>query len=278
VVFFATGNELVGADGLGAGAFAEESGALAVEFTFEFRLPEAEFGLKLCVEGSEFGGLAVDELQAPAIWGGGIGDGGIQFLLLFHSETGDGGFRSLSILIDELGLERLIPIGAEVGDGFLELVDLDPDSILRFEIGKADFVDVGGAFFFNLDADGVTEEEEDERVGNGEAHENGDQEAEGELGELAVPGKEGTVSGEESSVDREDDEGPDGGDRVDRQGIIDEGGEGVGAGDESEGAGDEHGGTKGHVFALLPVRALFKSFGASSRKPEEGAFHGVHHS
>ena len=268
---------MVGADGLGAGAFAEEAGALAVEFAFEFRLPESEFGLKLRVKRGEFRGLGVDELQAPAIRCGGIGDGGIQFLLLFCGETGDGGFRTVAILIDEFGLERLIPIGAEVGDGLFELLDLDPDFFLWFEVGEADLVDVGGAFVFDFHADGVTEEEEDEGVGDGEAHEDGDHEAEGELGELAGPGEVGAVAGEEGAVDGEDDESPDGGDGVDGEGIIDEGGEGVGAGDEGESAGDEHGSPEGHVFALLPVRTLFESLGAGTGEPEEGAFQGVHH-
>jgi len=50
----------------------------------------------------------------------------------------------------------------------------------------------------------------------------------------------------------------------------------VDAGDEREGAWDEHGGPEGHVFPLLPFRALLEGFRASSGEPEERAFDGVH--
>ena len=75
----------------------------------------------------------------------------------------------------------------------------------------------------------------------------------------------------------EDDEGPNRCYGVDDEGVIDEGGEGVGAGDEGEGAGDQDGGSEGDVFALLPVGALFESLGAGSREPEEHALEGVSH-
>ncbi len=268
---------MVGADGFGAGAFAEEAGALAIELALKLGLPESEFGLKLGVERGEFGGLGFDELQAPGVGSGGVGDGGIQFLLLFGSQAGDGRAGFVLVLNDEFGLEGVIPVGAEVGDLLLKLDDVEADFFLGFEIGEADLLDVTGALVLDFGCDGVAEEEEDQGVGDGQAHENGDHETKGKLGQLAIPGEEGAVSGEEGAVDGKDDESPDGGDGVDDEGVVDEGREGVGAGDEGEGAGDQHGRSESGILSLLPVRALLESFGAGSGEPEEQAFEGVGH-
>ena len=148
------------------------------------------------------------------------------------------------------------------GDAVAELV------LSRFE-AAADLLDLGGAVGLDDRGDRVAEEQQDQRVGDGDAHQDGDDEAERELAELAEEREVGPVGGEQGAVDGEDDEGPDAGDRVDDPRVVGERGERIGAGDEGEGAGDQHGGAEGDVFPLLPVRAALEGFGAGAGEPEE---------
>ena len=272
----AAGLELVVADRAGARPLAGEAGALAVEFTLEFCLPETEFGLQSRVLGSEFRDLRVNGRQAVLKRLGGIGDGGLEFVLLRGGETGNGGTGVLVILNDEFGLEGFVPPLALFGESLLQADDHRADFfLLRFE-AVADDLDFRSAVFFYHRMDRVAEQQKDERVGDGDAHQHGDDEAEGELGEFAENREIGAVSGKQGTVDGKDNKGPDGGDGIDDARIVGDCGKCVGAGDEGERAGNEHGGTEGNVFPLLPCRALLQSFGACSGEPEKGAFDHVH--
>lgn len=213
--FFASRFELIGSNGAGAWTFASESGALAIEFSFEFRLPESQFGLDFIELGGEFIELGIDDGQAIAEGFGGFSDGVFEFLLLFRGGAGDGGGSVFAVLEDELGLEGFVPFFALGGDIGFELGDSASDLFFVLKEVLADRCDLGGALVFNDRVDGVAEEKEDEGVGDGEAHEDGDDEAERELREFSPPGEEWAVAGEEGAVDGEDDECPDPGDRVD---------------------------------------------------------------
>ena len=90
---------------------------------------------------------------------------------------------------------------------------------------------------FDHGGNGVAEKEKDKGVRDGDAHQKGDYETEGKLAELAEPGLEGAIGGEQGAVYGKDDEGPDGGDGVDETGIGSQRGDRVGAGDEGEKAG-----------------------------------------
>ncbi len=275
--FLAARFQLVIANGAGARAFTGEAGALAVEFAFEFGLPEGEFGLEGGVLGVEFVELFLDDIESGLEGGGGFGGGGFEFLLLCCGEAGDGGIGGVVFLEDEFGLKGFVPALALGCDGVFEGGDLVADFIFFGVEAGADDFDFGGSVGFDDGGDGIAEEEEDEGVSDGDAHEDGDDEAEGELAHFPEEGLVGAVSGEEGAVDGEDDERPDSGDGVDDTGAISDGGEGVGTGDEGEGAGDKDGGTEGDVFALFPDGAAFEGFGSGGGEPEEDAFHGAVH-
>jgi hypothetical protein len=272
----AAGFELVGADRAGARTFAAEAGALAVEFAFEFGLPETEFGLEFGVLRGKFVRLLVDDGEAVAEGRGAFVDGGLEFGLLRGGETGDGGFRVGIFLEDEFGLEGLIPAFALFGELIFDVDHLGADFVFfNLESGAGGF-DFRRAIRFDNRGDGVPEEQQDQRMSDGDAHQHGHHDAQGKLGEFAEHREVWPVAGDQRAVDRQDDEGPHGGDGINDPRIVGEGGQRVGAGDERKDAGHQHGGPEGHIFPLFPSRALFEGFGAGAGEPEEDALEGGH--
>ena len=226
--------------------------------------------------GSELGELGVDKGEARGEGGGCFVGGGFEFGLLGGGEPGDRRAGVLVFLEDEFRLERFVPALALDGEGFFEGGDAVADFLFfGIEAGAGD-LDFRGAVFFDDGRDGITEKEQDERVGDGDAHQDGDHKAEGKLSHFPEDREIWAIAGEQGAVDGQDDERPDGGDGEDDGGFVGDGGKRVGAGDEGKGAGDEDRGAKGHVFALFPGWAAFESFGSSTGEPEKRAFDGVH--
>ncbi len=159
--------ELVGADGFGARAFASHAGALAVEFAFEFGLPEGEFGLEFGVGWGEFGDLGFDGGETGAEGGGGFVDGFFEIGLLFRGEASGWGVGGSGFGGEEFGFEAIVPfllLGGDFGfDGIGGGGEADVSKLMFFGDGG----EVGVAFAFDDGGDGVAEEEEDERVGDG---------------------------------------------------------------------------------------------------------------
>ena len=179
--FFAAWFELVGTDRAGARTFASHPRTLAVEFTLELGLPETELGLKRGVGRGKLGGLCFNHTEALAKRLGARIDGGLEFGLLLGGEAGNGGLGILIFLKDEAGLEGLVPLDPLLGERGFEDTDLLADFFLLSGESGADDLDFRRAVLLDHRGNGVAEKQQHQRVGDGDSHENRDDQAQGKL-------------------------------------------------------------------------------------------------
>ena len=181
--------------------FSDQAGALAVEFALKLGLPIREFGLEFGILGREFIELLLNNNQTIIEGCSRLRDRGIEFRLLCCSQAGDGFINSSGILNDKAGLKTFGPLFPLNCDGIIETGDLGSHSRLGFAELGPHYFDFGSAVLLNHRADRVAEKKQNQRVGNCQAHENGHTQSEGKLGELAGPGKERAIAGQERPVD-----------------------------------------------------------------------------
>ncbi len=144
----------------------------------------------------QFVGLRLEDLKPGSERQGRLLGGGFEFLLLPGGKSGNGGTGVLVLLEDEFRLKRLVPAQPLLRQGLLKRADTLADFFLFPVEATPDHLDLGGAVGLDHGGNGVPEKQQDERVGDGDAHQYGDYESKGELRHFPENGKVGAITGE----------------------------------------------------------------------------------
>ena len=251
---------------------ADDATALAIHLALEFLLPEIQLALQL----AGIGGCRLEFLVHPGQigpqWLGRLGDRLIERGLRRGLGLGIRAGAGQVAPGDETGLECLVPTVAHFRHGRFYSGDRRAHAVLaRLALG-AHGIDFLLPVILDLGADGVFEEQQRERVGNGQAHQHGHHHPQGKLAGLAQERLVRPVARQQCPVDGHDDEGPGQRHRINDPRVVGQRRERVGARDEGEYRGHQHRGTERHIFPLFPVRTGFQSFAARGGQPEKEPF------